>query len=74
MVTALHLTLPLPQGSAHITASVGIAWTDQSFDADQLIARADQQMYEAKRQSRIAALGGVPVPRTAAARVTSAGH
>jgi len=74
MVTALHLTLPLPEGSAHITASLGIAWTDRSHDADQLIARADQQMYEAKRQSRIAASGVVPVPRTSASRAASSGR
>jgi len=74
MITALHLTLPLPEGSAHITASLGIAWTDRSLDADQLIARADQQMYEAKRQARIAAVGGVPTPRTSAAPAAWSGH
>lgn len=74
MTAALHLTLPLPEGNARITASLGIAWTDRPHDADQLIARADQQMYEAKRQSSIAALGEVPVPRTSASWAASSGH
>jgi diguanylate cyclase (GGDEF)-like protein/PAS domain S-box-containing protein len=67
IASALQLTLPLPEGSARITASVGVAWTDQPQDADQLIARADHQMYEAKRQSRISAMGGVPIPRASVA-------
>ena len=58
ITAALQFTLPLPEGSARITASVGVAWTDRPHDADQLIARADEQMYEAKRRSRIAARGG----------------
>jgi len=74
ITAALELTLPLPDGTARITASVGVAWTDRPQDADQLIARADQQMYEAKRQSRIAAMGGVPVPRTSVAWAAESGR
>lgn len=74
ITAALQLTLPLPEGSARISASVGVAWTDRPQDADQFIARADQQMYEAKRRSRIAASGGVPVPRTRVAWATDSGH
>jgi diguanylate cyclase (GGDEF)-like protein/PAS domain S-box-containing protein len=71
---ALQLTLPLPEGRATITASVGVAWTDRQQDADQLIARADQQMYEAKRRAKIAAAGGVPGPRTGVAWSAASGH
>lgn len=74
ITSALQLTLPLPEGSARITASVGVAWTDRPHDADQLVARADQQMYEAKRRSRDAALGVVPAPRTTVSRAGSSGH
>jgi diguanylate cyclase (GGDEF)-like protein len=74
ITAALEFTLPLPEGKARITASVGVAWTDRPHDADQLIARADEQMYEAKRRSKMAASGSVPVPRTSVARATSSGH
>lgn len=32
-----------------VSASIGVAWTDQLVDADALIARADVAMYQAKR-------------------------
>jgi diguanylate cyclase (GGDEF)-like protein/PAS domain S-box-containing protein len=34
-----------------ISASIGVAWTNQVVDADALIARADTAMYEAKRST-----------------------
>jgi diguanylate cyclase (GGDEF)-like protein/PAS domain S-box-containing protein len=74
ITAALQLTLPLPEGDARITASVGVAWTDQLHDPDQLIAQADQQMYEAKRRSAITAVGEVPVPRTSGGWAAKSAH
>ncbi|MBD5633288.1 MAG: sensor domain-containing diguanylate cyclase [Candidatus Eremiobacteraeota bacterium] len=38
------------------SASIGVAWTDISMDADTLVARADAAMYEAKRRAAGASL------------------
>jgi diguanylate cyclase (GGDEF)-like protein/PAS domain S-box-containing protein len=46
---ALSSTVELDAGSVQLRASVGVAWTGESLDADTLIARADIAMYESKR-------------------------
>ena len=59
MAEALDVAVPIAQGTATLRASVGVTWTDRrQVLADDLIAEADQRMYEAKRATR-----QVPVPR-----------
>jgi GGDEF domain-containing protein len=49
-------------------ASIGVAWSNgQHIDADSLVARADQAMYESKRQRL-----GRPVLATCATEITRA--
>lgn len=50
-VTSCTPTLPDGQ-SMPLECSVGLAWTSEPVAADELVARADRAMYEAKRHGR----------------------
>lgn len=44
--------VPLPEGEVRISVSVGVALAEEGESIDELMARADEAMYEAKHQGR----------------------
>lgn len=49
----LHLDIPTPGSSIHITGSIGIAIYDKCFNtAEELLAHADKAMYQAKASGK----------------------
>jgi len=52
IAAALTSTVDLGSQMVRLRASVGVAWTTETLDADTLIARADCAMYESKRLGR----------------------
>ena len=53
IITRLSEPFVLPEGTIHITASIGIAfYPDDAVSAESLLSRADQAMYAAKNRGR----------------------
>ncbi|WP_417585952.1 diguanylate cyclase domain-containing protein [Nitrincola sp.] len=50
----LQLPISLPQGTVHISASIGISrCPDDAYEAHYLVKTADEAMYQAKRQGKL---------------------
>jgi diguanylate cyclase (GGDEF)-like protein/PAS domain S-box-containing protein len=49
---AVNTPVTVQQADISCAVSVGVAWTDQHPDADDLVAEADRAMYDAKRNGR----------------------
>jgi diguanylate cyclase (GGDEF)-like protein/PAS domain S-box-containing protein len=52
IAAALRATVDVGPGDVELRASVGVAWTSESLNADTFIAQADSAMYESKRTGR----------------------
>jgi diguanylate cyclase (GGDEF)-like protein/PAS domain S-box-containing protein len=57
---AINRPVEVQRASISCAASVGMVWTDQRVDADDLIAEADRAMYDAKTNGRPALREGAP--------------
>ena len=60
------VTLPTSQGAQHLTVSAGVgSWPEDGQTFDEVLARVDERLYEAKRAGRNCVIGPPALLRSA---------